>query len=158
VNEYIGDALSKGQKASADKGKLLNKVLNDTLKGSEAYKKYPDFAKAVNTADDIETAQKQLGPISKFLEKHIQSDKVQSGITFALFMKPLETASAIASSHLIPEVEKVLRSPQLMKYYGNALTAAIKEDAPALVKNFNKLDKSLAKQTKKSSPGRYVFQ
>ena len=158
VNEYIKEAFAKGQEASANKGKELNVVLNDTLKGSEAYKKYPQFAKAVDTADAIETAQKQLGPISKFMQKHISSDKVQSGMAFALMMKPLETGSVLATAHLFPEIEKVLRSPDLMKYYVQSLGSAIKQDAPALVKNFNKFDKTLASETKKSTSGRYVFQ
>lgn len=160
VNEKIKELAKEGaNKQTKGYANQLVGILNDTLKGEESMRKYPAFAKAVSEADSLERAVNQAGPISEFLSKHINFKNADSSYSLALLFHPLKTLAASGAMSAIAPLEMLAqpKNSAIRAFYRGVLESAIKEDAPAMVKYFNKLDKAAVKEYPNSKIGRYTM-
>ena len=125
-------------------------------------KSNPEFIKAFNAAEDIFQGLNAVTGPTAFLKRHATSANINAALTIAVLglkdpvMVVKGVAVAATAKELLGGLEALARSPEIRRYYTSVLSAAAKENAPALIKNIEKLDRSIEKEfPSKQERGRY---
>jgi hypothetical protein len=145
INEWLADPKLAPQ--SERYAMQLSHHLNDTLQGAAT--KHPEFIKNLREADDIYRGLHQQTKVARFLQKHVNADKILSPITgIAFYLNPMGAlkgglASYGAKSVWLP-AEAFARSPEIRKFYIKALGAAAKGNATVASKYVKKFDETAA--------------
>ncbi len=151
-------------KAAQQLLKPVREGLNETLKSARS--SYPKFVDNLFAADEIHRAVNTSGPVGQFLRDNIKFDTLKSPLTSALLGASYVAGAPVVKAGLAAGLgkniylagEAALKSPQVRKYYGDTIKAALKQNATALLKNTRLLDEALSKQEGGAeAQGRYVL-
>ena len=153
LNEIRGDpALLTGSRT------LLNEasqIIRDT--GRQFEQAAPEFYRNWQRANEVHGAIQQSNYVARVVEK--MSDKIVSEGARSLFGGVLHggatAAGAIPPMYAIYKMtqvmDRVARSPELMRYYTGVLTNSIRGNTALAAKNLSKLDEVLLADEKKSN-------
>ena len=151
LNEIRGDpALLQGSRT------LLNEVsglIRDT--GRQFEHVAPEFYRNWQRANEIHGAIQQSNYVARTVEK--MSDKIVSDGARTLFAGALSSGAAAASAvppiyaiyKMTQVMDRMSRSPELMRYYTGVLTNSIRGNTSLAAKDLEKLDAALLEQEKK---------
>jgi hypothetical protein len=153
INSLIKDpSLQKGvEKLFNPVSYNLNKLL--TKYGKE---QNPSFLKLQRESDNAFGAYEQSRKAVRFIQKHLSKDLGKQGGAGALIATlihpksimvtgPLAGAS-LAGLKAYEYYQMISKSPVLRKYFSGILIEAAKENAPAMINNYKKLEKELEKE------------
>ncbi len=141
----------------------VKEALAKTIEGARS--EYPAFVNNLSAADEIHRAINSSGPMGQFLRDNINFDALKSPLTSALLggayyagLPVLKTGvGAAVGKELYLAGEAFLKSPEVRKYYGRTVQAALKQNATQTKKFSHLLDNSLAKEEEQSPKGRYIL-
>lgn len=154
LNEIRGDpALLTGSRT------LLNEVshiIRDT--GRQFEHTAPDFYRNWQRANEIHGAIQQSNYVARTVER--MSDRIISEGARSLFAGALHAGAAGAATvppmfaiyKMTQVMDRMGRSPELMRYYTGVLTNSIRGNTALAAKNLSKLDNALLKDEKKEKP------
>lgn len=151
LNEIRGDpSLLTGSRTLLNE---VNQIIRDT--GRQFEQNSPNFYRNWQRANEIHGAIQQSNYVARTVEKF--SDKIVSEGARALFGGALHAgaagAGAIPPLYAIYKTTQVLdrmsRSPELLRYYIGVLTNSIQGNTALAAKNLSKLDEALLEQEKK---------
>jgi hypothetical protein len=125
---------------------------------------FPEAQQLYRTGYEAAAVTHQSNAISNFVEKNF--GRKASSVGAKVLFPALATGAAIlpktaaVSAALFPLYKagqvlyRIGRSPTLARYYGDVLTYSLQQNAPAMAKSMDKLDKELAKDEKKQRKGK----
>lgn len=156
INEIRGDPdLLTGSK------KLLNEVsdiVKDSGKGFQ--QSAPEFYKDWKQANEAHSAIQHSNYIARAVEKVAEKSPLKSEAARALF--GAATHATLGTISTIPPIfaiykgtqilDRIGRSPVLMRYYTNILTNSLRGNIAEVASNLNKLDESLLKEEQSTKP------
>lgn len=131
--------------------KHLGKIIDTSIKPYE--KLNPAFSKVYRPANEIYSAVMQGNKASNFI-KYTLGNKSLLGAGLAevalghpeyLIPSVAGAAGAVGSAKTIDFFTRMAKSPELRKYYGKAMIAAAKEDAPSLRLYADKIEEIMEK-------------
>lgn len=119
----------------------------------------PAWAHKYRPANDaygaIAQSKKVSSAISRFISKHPASSIATLGAE--LFLAPKTVPAALAGFGALKSGEliaRVIKSPELRKYYSNIVAAALKDDSIAIARNLEKIQKWGEKES--NAPARHA--
>lgn len=136
----------------------LNDVLKEYGKGNKRFRE--NYFKAAN----IHAGQMEGNKVTNFIKKEIKDTGKLSPMTAGLLIgTDISHAGKIAKYGamgvtLIPgfrAVQRMMRSSEIAKYYGNVIKQASKQNAPAMLNSIGKLNKAVEKEESKKTWRRY---
>jgi hypothetical protein len=153
VQNFIYTSPEKASKARARKlSTQISKELDSVI---ESYgKENPKFLKTYREANDAFGALAQSKTVSKFINKHAPkyAPHTAGGILAEIIFRPDLLGPTIATAGigtiLVKSGEllyRVLKSPTLSKYYFGVIKEATKENIPAMLNQYRKLDEGMKK-------------
>ena len=134
----------------------LGKGLDNALKNSSN----KEFSSAIKAADELWGGVKRSEKINDFVKSALSNKFTKTGGVVSLLTNPVATLTSIvkATPYAIPAgavgfgaahgskaIYNIFKSPAIRNEYGAMIKAAVKENAPLVVKHAEKLNKSLAK-------------
>jgi chemotaxis protein histidine kinase CheA len=124
-------------------------------------KRNPTFKVAHEIAEDVHGGLTNASKVNAFMQKHITATRLGLG-TIALLIghgvgwhHPVTWGAlgvAGGARYGLQSIEALMRSPNMRKYYGNVVKAAVKKDVPVMLKQANNLDKVMKAEEKKNAP------
>lgn len=155
VNERMSSKKLFDELSSTEKRKLqfrYNKLKTPLFEtASQISNTQPEAYKLWLEGMEASATVKQSQRATRFLERHVGKlpAKVGQGIAIELFLGQPQAAMATAGAFAALKggelMYRVMNSPSLRKHYTNILTAATKENIPAMTKELTALENGLQK-------------
>lgn len=153
---YREGAITNTQAERRLMGRLMN-VIDNTL---DAYGSTtnPQFLESFRTATQVAATLQQSNRVSNFFKRHIPFIKSKTPALLLFEGAPsniknitkigLAAATAQGASNMAALQYRIFQSPALREYYMNVVMNALREDAPAMMKSYAKLEDALLKEEK----------
>ena len=144
INEKASSWISNPDKAAVARARTFYKKINKDLSSfiKKAERAYPEGVQAQMAADEIYGAVFQSKRVGNFLSNLIKKHPTEATLSaiFGLDKKKVAGIAAISPLYKGYQIaQRMMRSPQLQKYYFRALRQAAAQNGPALLKTLNEM-------------------